>query len=98
MAILIDTNVLLRSTQPEHPMSAIAIRALAILMEREEPLVVAIQIVAEFWNTATRPEANNGLGFSIEEARNELAKSHPLLALRLQRRTRIAEHHQRDLR
>lgn len=43
-------------------------------MEREEPLVVSIQNMAEFWNTATRPESRNGLGFSIEEARDELSK------------------------
>jgi predicted nucleic acid-binding protein len=50
MAILIDTNILLRSVQPEHPMNASAVRALAILMEREERLVVSIQNIAEFWS------------------------------------------------
>jgi predicted nucleic acid-binding protein len=74
MAILVDTNILLRSVQLEHPMNASAVRALAVLMEREEPLVVSIQNIAEFWSAATRPEANNGLGFSIEEARDELLK------------------------
>jgi predicted nucleic acid-binding protein len=74
MAILIDTNLLLRSVQPAHPMHASAVRALATLMEREEPLVISIQNVAEFWNTATRPESNNGLGYSIEEARDEVSK------------------------
>jgi predicted nucleic acid-binding protein len=74
MAILVDTNILLRSVQPDHPMSASAVRALAVLLEREEPLVVSIQNIAEFWSAATRPEANNGLGFSIEEARDELRR------------------------
>ena len=74
MAILIDTNILLRSVQPVHPMHASAVRAMAILMEREETLLVSIQNIAEFWNTATRPEANNGLGLSIEETRDELSK------------------------
>jgi predicted nucleic acid-binding protein len=74
MAILIDTNLLLRSVQPAHAMHASAVRALAALMEREEPLVISIQNVAEFWNTATRPESNNGLGYSIEEARDEVLK------------------------
>jgi predicted nucleic acid-binding protein len=74
MPILVDTNILLRSVQPEHPMNATAIRALTILMEREEPLVLSIPNIAEFWNAATRPEANNGLGFSIEEAREKLFK------------------------
>ena len=51
-----------------------AVHALEVLMKRQEPLVVALQNVAEFWNVATRPTANNGLGFTIEEAKDELAK------------------------
>lgn len=47
MAILIDTNVLLRSAQPTHPMNSSAIRALAVLMEQGERLVVSIQNLAE---------------------------------------------------
>lgn len=74
MAILIDTNVLLRSVQTEHSMNVSAVRALTILMEREEALVVSIQNIAEFWNVATRQEANNGLGFSIEETRDEVSR------------------------
>ncbi|HEV2201332.1 MAG TPA: type II toxin-antitoxin system VapC family toxin [Bryobacteraceae bacterium] len=74
MAILVDTNVLLRAVQPGHPMNGPAVQALAVLMEREEPLVVSVQNIAEFWNAATRPESNNGLGFSIEQAQEELLK------------------------
>ncbi|HEY3444204.1 MAG TPA: PIN domain-containing protein [Paludibaculum sp.] len=74
MAILIDTNILLRSVQPTHFMHASAVQALAALIERDETLLVSVQNMAEFWNVATRPEANNGLGFSIEEARDELSK------------------------
>jgi predicted nucleic acid-binding protein len=43
-------------------------------MEREEALVVTVQNIAEFWNAATRPAANNGLGFTIGEAQEELAR------------------------
>jgi predicted nucleic acid-binding protein len=74
MAALIDTNILLRSAQPSHPMYAAAVRALGILMKREEALFIAVQNVAEFWNVATRPLALNGLGFTIEEAQAELLK------------------------
>jgi predicted nucleic acid-binding protein len=74
MPILIDTNVLLRSVQTFHPMHVVAVRALEVLMQREEPLVITIQNIAEFWNVATRPAANNGLGFTIEEAQEELIK------------------------
>ena len=81
MAILIDTNLVLRSVQPTHPMHASAVRALAMLMEREEPLALSIQNVAEFWNVATRPESNNGLGFSIEETRDEVSKLEAFFAV-----------------
>jgi predicted nucleic acid-binding protein len=63
MPILIDTNILLRSVQPSHPMHAVAVRALETLLAGDEPLCIAIQNVAEFWNAATRPVAYNGLGF-----------------------------------
>lgn len=72
MAILVDTNIHLRSVQPSHPMCSIAVRATERLFEREEQLCIAIQNVAEFWNAATRPVVNNGLGFSIEKAREEI--------------------------
>jgi hypothetical protein len=74
MPTLIETNILLRSVQPSHPMHTVAVRALEVLMKREEPLVIAVQNVAEFWNAATRPAVNNGLGFTIEEAQTELAR------------------------
>jgi predicted nucleic acid-binding protein len=74
MPILIDTNVLLRSVQPSNPMHAAAVRALEVLMKREEALVITLQNVAEFWNAATRPVVHNGLGFTIEEAREELTR------------------------
>lgn len=72
MSTLIDTNILLRSVQPTHPMHPVAVRALERLMKREESLFIAVQNVAEFWNVATRSEANNGLGFTVEEARREV--------------------------
>lgn len=74
MPILIDTNLLLRSIQPAHPMHNTAVRALEKLMARQEILVISIQNVAEFWNTATRPESKNGLGLSIEEVREEVSR------------------------
>ena len=55
-------------------MHSAAVRALKVLMSGEEPLVVALQNVAEFWNVATRPVLNNGLGFTIEEAQREVIR------------------------
>ncbi len=74
MPVLIDTNILLRAVQPSHPMHRVALRALETLLAREEPLFIAIQNVAEFWNAATRPLTNNGLGLTIEEAKEEIER------------------------
>ena len=35
---------------------------------------IAVGALAEFWNALTRPAGSNGLGFTIEEAREELTK------------------------
>ena len=74
MATLIDTNILLRSVQPSHSMHAVALAALENLMKKEELLVMTVQNVAEFWNVATRPGNNNGLGFTIEETQISVAR------------------------
>ena len=64
MATLVDTNVLLRLLQPEHPQYAIASMALAGLRRQESDLCIARQNLVEFWAVATRPVAENGLGMS----------------------------------
>jgi hypothetical protein len=68
MAFLIDTNILFRSVQPHHPQSGVVERALALLRTRHEVLHIATQNLIEFWAVATRPEAENGLGMSVEMA------------------------------
>jgi predicted nucleic acid-binding protein len=61
---LIDTNVLLRLLQPQHPQYSIAAAAVAELRKQGVDLSVALQNLVEFWVVATRPVANNGLGMS----------------------------------
>jgi predicted nucleic acid-binding protein len=67
MAVLGDTNILLRLAQPHHPNAPIAARALRALRKGGETLHIEPQNVIEFWAVATRPIGANGLGFSIEE-------------------------------
>jgi hypothetical protein len=43
MAILIDTNILLRSVQRRHPQCALAEQAVAVLRTRNEKLNVTAQ-------------------------------------------------------
>lgn len=65
MSILADTNVLLRRTQPDHPGHVSAVESVARLLAAGEPVCFTLQNISEFWNVATRPLANNGLGFSV---------------------------------
>ena len=74
MSVLVDTNVLLRRTQPTHEHHTAAVESVARLLITGEPVCITPQIVAEFWNVATRPIARNGLGFSATSALGELQK------------------------
>lgn len=72
MSVFVDTNILLRSVQPSDPQHRAAVRAISSLLEAKETLVVTPQVLAEFWYAATRPPEKNGLGLSLEQARQEL--------------------------
>ncbi len=81
MAVLVDTNILLRLAQPHHPSAAVAARALRTLREADETLQITQQNVVEFWAVATRPIAANGLGYTTEQAANEIQALKRLFAL-----------------
>jgi predicted nucleic acid-binding protein len=65
MSVLVDTNVLLRRTQPDHPSHEVAVDSLARLLAAGERVCFTLQNIAGFWNVTTRPLDNNGLGFSV---------------------------------
>jgi predicted nucleic acid-binding protein len=81
MSVFVDTNILLRSVQPSHPMHDAAVRSVAALMRDGEPLVITPRIVAEFWNVATRPVEQNGLGWSHQQTSNEIARIEDFLSV-----------------
>jgi predicted nucleic acid-binding protein len=66
MSILVDTNVLLRRTQPDHEHHLAAVESVAVLLGKGETLHFTLQNISEFWNVATRRLESNGLGFSID--------------------------------
>ena len=74
MSTLADTNILLRRTQPDHPSHDLAVESAARLLSSGEAVYFTLQNMSEFWNVATRPTANNGLGFSVALALGELEK------------------------
>ena len=81
MRVLVDTNVLLRSSQPNHPLCSQATHAVSNLLRQKDGVFFCSQTIAEFWNVATRPAGLNGLGLSHEEAAQEVSHIEELLTL-----------------
>ncbi len=79
--ILLDTNILLRHARPADPAFAAADAAIRVLHAAGEVLCVVPQNLYEFWATATRPIASNGLGLSIPECQAEVARVKRLFRL-----------------
>jgi len=79
MSVLVDTNVLLRRTQPGHGSHVAAVESVARLLSAGEPVHFTLQNISEFWNVITRPVANNGLGFSAAAAAAEVGKIEQVL-------------------
>jgi len=82
MSYLVDTNVLLRLVQKNHPMRPDARRALVTLRKQGEELCIIPQNVIEFWAVATRPLDKNGLGLIVDEAARETRKLKRIFNLR----------------
>lgn len=74
MSVLVDTNVLLRSIYPSDANHDLAVKAITALIATGEALIITPQVVAEFWNCATRPREKNGFGLTIEQAQVELGQ------------------------
>jgi predicted nucleic acid-binding protein len=55
-------------------MHSVASLALGRLVTAGEELCIFPQNIREFWNVATRPEAQNGLGFSIAQIQAEVLR------------------------
>lgn len=81
MRVLLDTNILLRSAQPNHPLCPQAARAVSKLIRQKDAVFFCSQNIAEFWNVATRPADRNGLGLPHEEVLREVHDIERLLTL-----------------
>jgi predicted nucleic acid-binding protein len=81
MSILVDTNILLRRTQPAHEHHRVAVESVAKLLGDGERLCYTPQNIAEFWNVATRPADKNGMGLPVALVRAEVVKIESLLTL-----------------
>jgi predicted nucleic acid-binding protein len=74
MSYLLDTNILLRWSQPDHPLCALAQSAVNRLFDRGEALYITPQNLMEFWNVATRPANVNGLGLAPADVDTKVAQ------------------------
>jgi predicted nucleic acid-binding protein len=81
MAVLLDTNILLRLSQPHSAHAPIAEKALNALRHRNETLNITSQNLVEFWAVATRAVAENGLGMTVEQTMEELTALKQLFTL-----------------
>jgi predicted nucleic acid-binding protein len=80
--ILVDTNILLRLAQPDHPHRQPAWDAIVTLRVRDgEEFAVAPQNLYEMYVVCTRPASANGLGMTPDEARGEVASTRAMFHL-----------------
>lgn len=72
VAILLDSNILLRLARRDDPQFKLAADALHELRGAQQLPIITPQVEREFWAVATRPRQNNGLGMTPEEAAQQL--------------------------
>ncbi|HLJ55242.1 MAG TPA: hypothetical protein VKT77_09390 [Chthonomonadaceae bacterium] len=89
--VLIDTNVLLRTSRPTDPQCAVAISAQAILRSRGDSPCLVAQNIIEFRAVATRPDVVNGLGMSQADANAEILALKSLYPVYLDEPALLAE-------
>jgi predicted nucleic acid-binding protein len=69
---LADTNILLRLADTPSPQNPAAARAVAGLFRERHEVFITAQNIVEFWAVATRPQENNGFGWTCERTRTEV--------------------------
>ncbi len=74
MQVLADTNILVITANPASTFYQETTNALVKLRQQGNQLCVLAQNLCEFWAVATRPIANNGLGFNTAQAHGELQR------------------------
>jgi len=73
VSFAVDSNILLRSIDDGHPAQPVAQNGLLELRNKGETPSIFPQNLVEFWAVATRPIVNNGLGWSVDRAEQELS-------------------------
>jgi len=84
---LLDTNVVLRFSNPSDAQHDLAKAVVATLLMQGNECYLTSQVLIELWVVSTRPIDVNGLGWSIEQTRNiidQLLKRFPMAEETLQ--------------
>ena len=81
MRCLADTSLILRLNEPRSPLFKIVGNAVDKLQENGGDLFVVPQVLVEFWVVATRPKNVNGLGFTVDEAEQEIDRLQQLFTV-----------------
>lgn len=79
---LLDTNVILRFSNPSDKQHDFVTKTVAILLEQSNECYLTAQVLIELWVVATRPVDVNGLGWSTRQVNNiieQLLNRFPLI-------------------
>lgn len=71
---LLDTNIIVRFSNPDDDRHQLVSEAVATLLMRSDECCLTAQVLIEFWVVATRPIDVNGLGWSAEQTYNTIAQ------------------------
>jgi predicted nucleic acid-binding protein len=82
LSYALDSNVLLRSIQENHPQQDEALAVINKLIGRGAEISLLPQSLYEFWVVATRPRKDNGLELSAAEAEAILLKFESVFPLK----------------
>ncbi|MEP0916124.1 PIN domain-containing protein [Leptolyngbya sp. DQ-M1] len=71
---LLDTNILLRLSDPASPDQTRMFATIAQILTQGDQCCITAQVLIELWVVATRPTNVNGLGWTIEQTENAIVR------------------------
>jgi predicted nucleic acid-binding protein len=71
--VVLDANILLRTVDLSAPLRPVAMAAVTVLRTRGDTPTLVPQSLYELWVVATRPQGQNGLGFTPAQCLAEIA-------------------------
>ena len=69
---LLDTNILLRASDPASANYRMAVKSVSQLLKEGNECVITAQVLIEFWVVATRPVEVNGLGWTPQKTQQPI--------------------------